>query len=369
MMSEHGSLEPPDPTTTLVVLVGAGEYPGKSEWSNPVLRTSAHAFRDYVLSPAGLSLHPGQLLDLFDDVMEPAAQLIRIGEFLASAAGSARDLVLYYVGHGGFHGNEYYLGVRGTRREFEFLTTIQSKSLALVVRKAFGGKRVYVILDSCFSASAASDFQADVIEAAVRKMAQQLPRRGTAFLAAASKYDVTRAPRTEQYTVFTGAVLEALRRGVESHQPKLSLYELYEEVRELLERRQDDDDGRPELHLPSQPEGDVSLLRVFPNAAYARAEASRLRAWSDTGIELAAGARVQTPAKAPLPEANNVATRGDVVGATNAVVDMTAGASDMPPESNSNLSSMIPVSSLRRRYTVNIRSERPLIVSVSVPHR
>jgi hypothetical protein len=139
----------------------------------------------------------------------------------------------------------------------------------------FGRKRVYVILDSCFAASAVSDWQGSEIQAAVRKMAQPLPRQGTAFLAAASKYDVTRAPRAECYTVFTGAILEALTRGVDSTQQKMSMYELYEEVRELLRRREFDDDGRPELHSPSQSEGDISRIHLFPNAAYVRAEARR----------------------------------------------------------------------------------------------
>jgi len=226
----------------------------------------------------GLALAPGQVLDLFDDGMDPTGQLLRIGDFLSATAGTSRDLLLYYVGHGGFHRDEYYLGVQCTQHDREFITTIESRKLAEVIRRGFGRKRVYVILDSCFAASAAVDWQGNEIEAAVRKMAQPLPRQGTAFLAAASKYDVTRAPRAELYTVFTGAILEALRRGVDRTQQKMSMYELYEEVRDVLQRRETDAEGRPELHVPSQAEGDISRLRLFPNAAYLRAEAQRVRA-------------------------------------------------------------------------------------------
>jgi formylglycine-generating enzyme required for sulfatase activity len=273
------ALEPPAAETTIAVLLGASEYPQKPAWSNPVLGTSARAFRDYLLSPTGFALMPHQVLDLFEAAAGPADQLFQIKEFLRTAGARARDLIVYYVGHGGFDNDDYYLGIRNTQRDHEFITTIESRKLARIIRDGFGRKRVYVILDSCFAASAARDWQGDEIDAAVRKMSQPLPRQGTAFLAAASKYDVTRAPRAERYTVFTGAVLEALALGVERAQPRISLYELYEEVRDRLQRRTGDEEARPELHSPSQRDGDVSRLQLFPNAAYLRiAEANRVRA-------------------------------------------------------------------------------------------
>jgi hypothetical protein len=284
-----------------VVLLGASEYPRKPAWSNPVLRTSAHAVRDYVRSPAGFALTPEQVLDLFDDDTDPAGQLLCIADFLAARAATARDLVLYYVGHGGFHSDEYHLGVRRTQSDREYLTTIESRKLAQIIRDGFGRRRVYVILDSCFAASAASDWQSDEIHAAVRKMAERLPRQGTALLAAASRYDVTRAPRAGRYTVFTGAVLDVLTRGTDSTQPKLSMYELYEQVRALLRNRETDDEGRPELHVPRQGEGDVSRLQVFPNAAYSRAAAGRLQgavARAEAAEQAATRAREEANARA-----------------------------------------------------------------------
>jgi hypothetical protein len=268
---EPDPLGPPTAETTLVVLLGASEYPRKQAWTNPVLGASARAFRDYVRSSAGLALPQGQILDLFDDEADQVSQLLRIEGFLATTGRAARDLVLYYVGHGGFDNDKYYLGIRSTQRDREFITTIESRKLAKIIREGFGRKRMYVILDSCFSGSAASDWQGDQIDVAVRKLAQPLPRHGTAFLAAASKHDVTRAPRTARYTMFTGALLEALQRGVDRPQARISLHELYEEVREVLRRRETDDEGRPEFHVPSQRDGDVSRLPMFPNPAYLRA--------------------------------------------------------------------------------------------------
>jgi hypothetical protein len=264
------SLEPPAAATTIAVLLGASEYPQKPAWSNPVLGTSARAFRDYLLSPEGFALAPGQILDLFDADAGPADQLFQIKEFLKATSAQVRDLVVYYVGHGGFDNDDYYLGVRATRRDHEFITTIDSGKLARIIRQGFGHRRIYVILDSCFAASAARDWQGDEIEAAVRKLSQPLPRQGTAFLAAASKHDVTRAPRNQRYTVFTGAILDALTLGVDRLQPRISVYELYEQIRDRLQHRDSDDEARPELHVPSQHDGDVSQLQLFPNSAYLR---------------------------------------------------------------------------------------------------
>jgi formylglycine-generating enzyme required for sulfatase activity len=298
------SLESPAAETTIAVLLGASEYPQKPAWSNPVLGTSARAFRDYLLAPTGLSLTPGQVLDLFDAAAGAADQLFQIKEFLKKSGTRARDLIVYYVGHGGFDNDDYYLGIRNTQHDHEFITTIESRKLARIIREGFGRKRVYVILDSCFAASAAPDWQGDEIEAAVRKMSQPLPRQGTAFLAAASKYDVTRAPRAERYTVFSGAVLEALAHGVDRAQPRISLYELYEEVRDRLQRRETDEEARPELHTPSQREGDVARLGLFPNAAYPRiAEANRVRA------EVAARAAVEVAARAAVEAAEQATVR------------------------------------------------------------
>lgn len=96
-------------------------------------------------------------------------------------------------------------------------------------------------------------------------------------------------------------MLEALARGVDNAQPRISIYELYDEVREILRRREIDDESRPELHLPNQADGDVSRLHVFPNAAYLRAEEQRRRTEraredADARARAAAAARAQRDA-------------------------------------------------------------------------
>jgi serine/threonine protein kinase len=234
-----------------------------------VLGASARAVRDYVLSPEGLGIPAGQLLDLFDDAAAAAKQCENIEAFLTGdAVRTARDLIVYYVGHGGFDGDEYYLAVRDTANNREFLTAIESRKLARIIHEAFGRRRVYVILDACFAGSAASDWQGTALEWAVKRMSRPFPKHGTAFLAAASKDDVAIAPRSGTYTMFTGALLGSLQRGLPGGEMRLSLYELYELIRDALIELNEVEGPRPELHAPRQDDGDISLLPLFPNASH-----------------------------------------------------------------------------------------------------
>lgn len=67
--------------------------------------------------------------------------------------------------------------------------------------------------------------------------------------------------------MFTGALLQSLTRGVPDGAERLSLYEIYEEIRDVL-NAQDLGSSRPELHAPGQEDGDISRLPLFPNPAY-----------------------------------------------------------------------------------------------------
>jgi hypothetical protein len=261
------ALEPASSSSMLVVLLGASEFPFKPAWSNPVLGASARAFRDYALSDTGMSIPRQRLLDLFDDSDDPAKQCLRVQEFLSREGATASDLILYYVGHGTFDNDEYCLGVRSTQQDREYLTTIESRKLAKSVRNGFPRKRIYLILDSCFAASAAQDWQGEEATLAVRKLAKAMPGHGTAFLAAASKDDVTKAPRSERYTVFTGALLQVLTKGVPTAPSPFSLHDLYEEVLAVVQQRPDAGLSCPEIHVPRQQDGDISRLPLFRNAA------------------------------------------------------------------------------------------------------
>lgn len=267
MTASHAG-EVPTPETTWFVLLGAGSYPRRADWTNPVLGASARALRDYVTSPMGLAVPAYQILDLFDDSAPAILQCERIGAFLRDgAARSARDLILYYIGHGT---GDYYLGVHHTERDREYLTGLDSEKLALVVHESFRRRRVNVIVDACYAGSGVKDWQGSAAELVVKRMSKHLPRRGTSYLAAASKYDVALAPRSGTYTLFTGALLESLQHGIPAGPEQLTLYQIYERIRDRLSRRNQPGLPLPEIHAPRQQDGDVSQVPLFPNAWYQR---------------------------------------------------------------------------------------------------
>ena len=104
---------PPSSETTVAVVLGASEYPRHDDWSNPVLGASARAVLDYLKSPTGLGLTEAQTLDLFDAGGAAPDQLNQIEEFLLAAGQGARDLIVYYVGHGDF--DDYDHRIEGLR--------------------------------------------------------------------------------------------------------------------------------------------------------------------------------------------------------------------------------------------------------------
>src|SRR5215469_16375856 len=117
--------EPPPPDTTLAVILGASswpEYPGFQP--SAAFRESAEAIRAYLLDQSGLALPRRNLKFLFDTYDDPPVVLDEIRRFirtrgkeLTEAETPPRDLIVYYVGHGGF-GNLssfFFLTIRSTR--------------------------------------------------------------------------------------------------------------------------------------------------------------------------------------------------------------------------------------------------------------
>src|SRR5262249_15376293 len=113
---------------------------------------------------------------------------------MKQAGETARDLVVYFVGHGGFVGDDsdFYLAIRRTRTDNPSASGIQMESLAYTLKEKARYLRRIVILDCCFAGAAFSAFQASgpaqvAIVKAVDAFGMQgkgtgLPERGTSLL-------------------------------------------------------------------------------------------------------------------------------------------------------------------------------------------
>jgi hypothetical protein len=270
--------DPVTPQTTLAIVLGASEYPYTSKLDP--LKPAGNAARDfvsYLSSDTGLNLPSTNILNLFDVDESPNEIDKKISDFLKNRQASlkskgspARDLLLYYAGHGGFTAGdqEYFLALKTTRESREGPSSFRMVDLALTLKQDARDLRRFLILDCCFSASAFPFFQMSSAAEAIRDKAYDtLPRKGTAILCSSSKTKVSLAPKDEEYTMFSGVLLDVLRNGNPKKDLALSLEEVGSEVLEGIRLKYEDRAVRPSVISPDDREGDIADLPLFPNAS------------------------------------------------------------------------------------------------------
>jgi len=245
--------------------------------------------REYLLGSQGLGLETGQVLDLFD-VDAPGSEIdARIAAFLVHHYGGPKrqaqgisDLIVYYVGHGGFTGpaHDYYLATRYTRQGGEASGSLRMEDLARTLRRDAPTARRYLILDACFAGAAYKYFQGSGTDAILRmtvsktaellpleeeSLGPDLPRAGTALLCAASAQDAASADG-DTLTKFSQALVEVLTKGHPGGPPNLSLRRVGQLVQATLHSRYVDA-ARPQVASPDDRQGDVLDVPLFPNIA------------------------------------------------------------------------------------------------------
>jgi hypothetical protein len=293
-VSEPGT---PSPQSILAILLGASEWPEAGFQASNAFANSAIEIRHYLTGP--FSLSPDNFLDLFDTTDSADTIDRKIGGFLTRRISllkeegrPATDLLLYFIGHGGFAPPNfiYCLAVRSTREANLIASSIQAQSLAFTIKENARHLRRLVILDCCFAASAYKDFQAggpeevairqlnDVFGAAGDAAANtaRLPARGTTLLCSSPHQYPSRLSPDGQYTMFSEALSHALRTGDPSRSGALTMRAVAELARDYLEKQYPGGAPRPEIHSPDQREGDVADVPFFPNPSLSDTEKLRV---------------------------------------------------------------------------------------------
>lgn len=264
------------PEKTLAIVLGAKDFPKAPELASlEAFTNSAEAIVDYLLDPEGFGLPRDNLLNLFDNPKSSADIDEELSEFLrkrvqrgSDGEKKFSDLIFYYVGHGGFasSGADYYLAVKATRSENPEPTSYTVKALARTIKTHASHLRRFIILDSCFSAAAYREFQSGPLQVAVEKTLEVLPpEKGTALLCASGPRDPARTPLGSTYTMFSGALLESLRTGIDQKVEYINLVDLSEDVARRIFSTHDDEAVRPQIHFPDQSSGSIGKLPIFPN--------------------------------------------------------------------------------------------------------
>jgi hypothetical protein len=270
--------DPITPETTLAIVMGASEYRFADLEPLPAAANAAVAFLSYLTSKEGLNLPVRNVLDVFDSDKSPrdidaeiAGFLKRRQDALKQKGLSARDLILYYVGHGGFTAGDqgYFLALRTTVKDHEGTSGLRMVDLAGTLSKSARDLRRFLILDCCFAGSADGFFQmSSPAESMRRKTLESFPRRGTALLCASSASNVALAPSKQPYTMFSGVLLDVLRKGRLTSDAAFSLNQVGAEVREGIQTQFTNEAVRPKVSSPDEREGDIADIPLFPNPGW-----------------------------------------------------------------------------------------------------
>jgi uncharacterized membrane protein len=248
---------------------------------------SAADFRDYLLSSQGLGVPVDNLCWLFDDSRSPSDQLMAMASFLSrkgrelSGIGTPpEELFFFYVGHGMFTqaDQSYCLAVRATDENNQDVTSVRASDLAAVIKGNARFLRRFFILDCCFAASAFRHFQSSPLQVAKVQLLEELPSQGTALLCSSSASDPSLVSKDFSRTMFTGALLIALKHGHPNLGDHISFSELGDLVKQVLRKEHPQDWVRPQVLSPDQREGDISRVPLFPNPA-----SSQLRGRREAG--------------------------------------------------------------------------------------
>jgi outer membrane protein assembly factor BamB len=266
------------------VLLGASKWPYSPDFPpSQAFTNAARRLKEYFLDPKAFGLPSGNLLDFFDSDQSADDLDREIGQFLdqrisrMKAGGlAARDLVVYFVGHGGFAGGdaEYYLAIRRTRAANPTASGIRIVSLAYTLKEKARYLRHIVILDCCFAAAAFSAFQSSPAQAAITQTLEAfrvpgkgdgIPGRGTSLLCSSRHNRPSLLLPDGSSTMFSQALLEALTTGNPYQQGPLSLHNVASLAEDVLRAMAVGDAPRPEVHSPDQSEGDIADIPFFPN--------------------------------------------------------------------------------------------------------
>lgn len=281
--------QPVSSDTTLVVLLGASEWPRSPDLpSLENFRNSADDIENY-FKQLPFKIPDGNLLNLVDDEGSPLEINNQLSDFVtksqerASQAGKPiRDLIVYYVGHGGFTKGEqaYFLAIRSTQTESEGVSSLRMVDLAATIKRRANNVRRYLILDCCFAEAAYQYYQSSGDPANVAHTQallefqpegglpeRGLPQTGTALLCSSSRRNASIAPVGEKHTMFSGALLDVLHNGDLALEDALSLENVGYRVNRLITTKYSNIAVRPKVSSPDEREGNVAGIPLFPNAA------------------------------------------------------------------------------------------------------
>jgi hypothetical protein len=227
-------MELPDPSTSHAVLIGASRYDTALE-PLPGVRNNLVRLAQILADPQLCGL-PQDHIHVLSDPRSPSEVL----RALNSAARQATDtLIVYFAGHGLRDPDtlELYLALPAADAETLHEALRYDDVRRAVVRTSRAAKRV-VLLDCCFSGAAMiggmSGATVELADEARLGVEDGEDIDSTYLMTASAPTALALADPAEQYTAFTGELIEAVSGGIASAPGLLDTGSLFSDVRRRL---------------------------------------------------------------------------------------------------------------------------------------
>jgi PAN domain len=274
-----------------IVLFGASKYDSHRELNNARFARSAEEFRKTTADPRIIPGERSGLLNLYDKPLSVNETLDGIMDFVGK---DHDDIIIYYCGHGdaGLREGDYKVFLRTSNRERRYTLLDMAQLVHDVARLALK-KRIYFVLDACYSGSAVDDGETMDVGGADAIINRRLSEavadggNGTAAFAASGRLGVALAKREDKLTLFTGAMARCLREGLVHRRevPKFSWLDLKDEIVRVTRDRLGPDAPIPQLRGFGDSPTDITRVPFFANVAFV-AQADGTTPWLPAADDL-----------------------------------------------------------------------------------
>ena len=257
-----------------IVILGASIYDNHELLGNIRFANSAREFKKVCGDARFISEATPKVLNLFEKSISPSDVTKRIADFLRT---EFEYILIYYCGHGDIprkKGGGYRVFLRGSKKELRS-TLLNVSDLIGDLTKLFINRKVFVVLDACYSGEAIEEVSEFMDAGSIGAMAEarlfeDLPQTGIAILAATYGTDVALAKNEDKLTLFTGALVDCVKNGIEdlSDRKTLSWLDIKDQIAKATYDRLGADAPIPRISTRDERHGDITRMPFFINRAY-----------------------------------------------------------------------------------------------------
>jgi tetratricopeptide (TPR) repeat protein len=220
----------PDRDGSSLLLIGTGTYVSADLPDLPAVHNNLQG-----LAAALTDAQHGGIRAANCRIIDQPTSPMMISRAVRELARDADDtLIVYFAGHGiaGRNSGELFLALPDSDPEYPAFSALRYDDLRnlLVTNGDVHARNRVVILDCCFSGRAIPTMSAAQVGGLV-------DIEGVYVLTATARNQLALAPGGEQYTAFSGALLELLRHGIADGPELLSLGVIYERLNSMLKAR------------------------------------------------------------------------------------------------------------------------------------